>query len=98
MNQTMNPGTVPPELYRKPTHVSTVSFNTGYVRTAYTVPQSCLTYRRASKYPVLPHELSSDIQQFAESHFAKHYFSTHRVGILFKRKVPVEQMMSWQKV
>ncbi|KZT64367.1 Rho GTPase activation protein [Daedalea quercina L-15889] len=49
------------------------------------------------KYPVLPHELSSDIQQFAESHFARQYFSTHRVGIFFKRKIPVEQMMTWQK-
>lgn len=62
------------------------------------MPQSYLTYMCPSKYPVLPHELSSDIQQFAETHFAKNYFSTHRVGILFKRKIPVEQMMSWQKV
>ncbi|KAH9830765.1 uncharacterized protein C8Q71DRAFT_716454 [Rhodofomes roseus] len=78
MNQAVNAGTVPAELYRKPTHASAVSLNTG-------------------KYLVLPHELSSDIQQFAESHFARQYFSTHRVGFLFKRKVPVEQMMSWQK-
>ncbi|KAH9920684.1 uncharacterized protein B0H18DRAFT_1095853 [Fomitopsis serialis] len=78
MSQTMNPGTVPPKLYRQPTHVSTASLNTG-------------------NYPILPHELSSDIQQFAESHFARQYFSTHRVGFLFKRKIPVEQMMSWQK-
>ncbi|EMD32094.1 hypothetical protein CERSUDRAFT_119077 [Gelatoporia subvermispora B] len=49
------------------------------------------------KYPVLPHELASDIQQFAESHFAKQYFSTHRTGFIFRRKVPVAQLMSWQK-
>ncbi|KZT64366.1 hypothetical protein DAEQUDRAFT_38899 [Daedalea quercina L-15889] len=29
MNQAMNPGSVPPELYRMPTHVSTASLNTG---------------------------------------------------------------------
>lgn len=49
------------------------------------------------KYPVLPHDLASDIQQFAESYFAKQYFSTHRTGFIFRRKVPVEQLMSWQK-
>lgn len=49
------------------------------------------------RYPVLPQDLSSDIQQFAETYFAKQYFSTHRTGFLFKRKVPVEQLMSWQK-
>ncbi|EKM52929.1 uncharacterized protein PHACADRAFT_259094 [Phanerochaete carnosa HHB-10118-sp] len=48
-------------------------------------------------YPALPDDLASDIQQFSESQFAKQYFSTHRTGFIFRRKVPVEQMMSWQK-
>ncbi|CCM00835.1 uncharacterized protein FIBRA_02877 [Fibroporia radiculosa] len=50
------------------------------------------------RYPVLPHELSSEIQQFSESQYAKQYFSIHRTGFLFKRKVPVAQLMSWQKI
>ncbi|KAI8994102.1 hypothetical protein BD414DRAFT_481426 [Trametes punicea] len=49
------------------------------------------------KYPVLPHDLASDIQQFAESEFAQRYFSTHKTGFIFKRKVPVAQIMTWQK-
>uniref|UniRef100_A0A0W0FWJ9 Rho gtpase activator n=1 Tax=Moniliophthora roreri TaxID=221103 RepID=A0A0W0FWJ9_MONRR len=48
-------------------------------------------------YPVLPHDLASDIMQFAESEFARQYFSTHRTGIIFRRRVPVAQMMAWQK-
>jgi hypothetical protein len=49
-------------------------------------------------YPILPHDLASDIQQFSESQYAKQYFSTHRTGFIFKRTVPVAQMMTWQKV
>lgn len=48
-------------------------------------------------YPVLPEDLASDIQQFSESQFARQYFSTHRTGFIFRRKVPVSQMMAWQK-
>ncbi|KAF8629128.1 hypothetical protein AX17_005714 [Amanita inopinata Kibby_2008] len=48
-------------------------------------------------YPVLPEDLASDIQQFSESEYAKQYFSTHRTGFIFRRKVPVNQLMSWQK-
>nr|GAT57728.1 Rho GTPase-activating protein 39 isoform 2 [Mycena chlorophos] len=47
--------------------------------------------------PVLPQDLVSDIQQFSESDFAKQYFSTHRTGFIFRRRVPVAQMMKWQK-
>jgi hypothetical protein len=47
---------------------------------------------------MLPEDLSRDIQQFSESEFAKQYFSTHRTGFIFRRKIPVAQMMSWQKV
>ncbi|KAF8348171.1 Rho GTPase activation protein [Amanita rubescens] len=48
-------------------------------------------------YPILPEDLASDIQQFAESDYAKQYFSTHRTGFIFRRKIPVNQLMSWQK-
>jgi hypothetical protein len=51
-----------------------------------------------SMRPLLPNDLASDIQQFIESDFAKQYFSTHREGFIFKRKVPIEQLMTWQKV
>ncbi|KAF9651264.1 Rho GTPase activation protein [Thelephora ganbajun] len=47
--------------------------------------------------PILPQDLQSDIQQFVESDFAKRYFSTHRTGFIFRRTVPVTEMMSWQK-
>ncbi|KAH8079402.1 hypothetical protein BXZ70DRAFT_960721 [Cristinia sonorae] len=48
-------------------------------------------------HPILPDDLASDILQFSESRFARQYFSTHRTGFIFKRKVPVSQMMTWQK-
>ncbi|KAJ3733768.1 hypothetical protein DFJ43DRAFT_994552 [Lentinula guzmanii] len=48
-------------------------------------------------YPALPHDLASDILQFSESDYAKQYFSTHRSGFLFKRRIPVAQLMTWQK-
>ncbi|KAG7090933.1 hypothetical protein E1B28_010006 [Marasmius oreades] len=48
-------------------------------------------------YPALPHDLASDIMQFSESEFARQYFSTHRIGFIFRRRVPVAQMMTWQK-
>ncbi|KAF9467343.1 hypothetical protein BDZ94DRAFT_1287753 [Collybia nuda] len=51
----------------------------------------------SGSYPILPEALASDIQQFSESDFARQYFSTHRTGFIFRRKVPVEQMMAWQK-
>lgn len=38
-----------------------------------------------------------EIQQFQVADFAKRYFNTHRTGLLFRRRVPVEQLMSWQK-
>ncbi|KAI0782113.1 Rho GTPase activation protein, partial [Abortiporus biennis] len=48
-------------------------------------------------YPVLPEDLASDIQQFSETQFARQYFSTHKTGFIFRRTVPVSQMMTWQK-
>ncbi|KAF8259441.1 hypothetical protein EI94DRAFT_1773929 [Lactarius quietus] len=48
-------------------------------------------------HPILPQDLASDIQQFVESEFAQQYFATHRTGFIFKRKVPLDQMMVWQR-
>ncbi|KAJ7124972.1 hypothetical protein C8R44DRAFT_914333 [Mycena epipterygia] len=48
-------------------------------------------------YPILPQDLASDILQFSQSDFARQYFSTHRTGFIFRRRVPVTQMMTWQK-
>ncbi|TFK45220.1 hypothetical protein OE88DRAFT_1649477 [Heliocybe sulcata] len=49
-------------------------------------------------YLLLPHDLAYDIQQFIESAFAKQYLSTHHTGFIFKHKVPVAQIMAWQKM
>ena len=38
-----------------------------------------------------------DIRQFATSDFARQYFATHRTGLIFKRTVPMEEMMAWQR-
>ncbi|KAG9012778.1 hypothetical protein FRB93_001332 [Tulasnella sp. JGI-2019a] len=48
-------------------------------------------------HKILPRPLAEDIQQFAVEDFAKRYFNTHRTGLIFKRRVPMEKMMSWQK-
>ena len=50
-----------------------------------------------SAHHILPQDLAFDIQQFVESEFAQQYFATHRTGFIFKRKVPVGQMMAWQR-
>ncbi|KAH7920691.1 RhoGAP-domain-containing protein [Leucogyrophana mollusca] len=60
-------------------------------------PHSPTATLASGTYPMLPHDLASDIQQFVESDFARQYFSTHRTGFIFRRKVPVAQMMTWQK-
>ncbi|KAF8309423.1 hypothetical protein DL93DRAFT_2085697 [Clavulina sp. PMI_390] len=45
----------------------------------------------------LPRELVDDIERFMTSEFAQSYFSTHRRGLIFRRRVPLEEMMQWQK-
>ncbi|KLO06857.1 Rho GTPase activation protein [Schizopora paradoxa] len=47
--------------------------------------------------PVLPDDLASDIQMFVQTEFARQYFTTHRTGFIFRRKIPVEVLMTWQK-
>jgi hypothetical protein len=57
----------------------------------------CLVCSAPTSHPALPEDLASDIQQFARSDFARQYFSTQRTGLFFKRAVPVEQLMAWQR-
>lgn len=81
----------------RPIHVATKRLSTGY---ANSVPldqrvADTLCFR---EHPLLPRDLVSEIQQFAQSDFARRYFSTHREGLIFRRRVPVERMMMWQKV
>src|ERR1044072_4876720 len=45
----------------------------------------------------LPPELQQDINKFRIDGFARKYFITHKKGI-FRRKVPVEKMLIFQKV
>lgn len=45
----------------------------------------------------LPPELQEDISKFRIDGFARKYFTTHKKGI-FRRKVPVEKMLLFQKV
>jgi hypothetical protein len=45
----------------------------------------------------LPPELQQDINKFRIDGFARKYFTTHKKGI-FRRKVPVEKMLLFQKV
>ncbi|KAF8332598.1 uncharacterized protein EI90DRAFT_3280525 [Cantharellus anzutake] len=61
------------------------------------VPPGGIKRMSTGDHRTLPRELAEDIQQFVVSEFAKTYFATHRTGLIFRRKVPVEQMMSWQK-
>lgn len=51
--------------------------------------------RRESK--ALPSHLMHDISQFSIEGFAKKYFSTHKKGLLFKKRVPMEQMLVHSK-
>ncbi|KAI9285037.1 Rho GTPase activation protein, partial [Umbelopsis sp. AD052] len=44
----------------------------------------------------LPANLQREITQFVIDGFAKKYFSTHKKG-LFRRKVPMEEMLQWTK-
>ena len=83
-----------PPLPCSPRTVKTLS--TGYAPRPRDSPFSSELLLR-SAHPILPQDLASDIQQFVESEFAQQYFATHRTGFIFKRKVPVGQMMTWQR-
>ncbi|KAF5326614.1 hypothetical protein D9611_000081 [Ephemerocybe angulata] len=61
------------------------------------VPNPSITTLRTGTHPTFPDALVSDIQLFSQSDYARQYFSTHRSGFIFKRRIPVEQLMTWQK-
>lgn len=64
------------------------------------IPVEPIATKRMSTgdHRMLPRQLAEDIQQFQVSDFARRYFSTHKTGLIFRRRVPVEQLMVWQKV
>ncbi|CAE6493414.1 unnamed protein product [Rhizoctonia solani] len=63
------------------------------------IPVEAMGTKRLSTgdHRMLPRQLAEDIQQFQVSDFARRYFSTHKTGLIFRRRVPVEQLMVWQK-
>ncbi|CAE6452501.1 unnamed protein product [Rhizoctonia solani] len=63
------------------------------------IPVEGMATKRLSTgdHRTLPRQLAEDIQQFQVSDFARRYFSTHKTGLIFRRRVPVEQLMVWQK-
>ncbi|KZT56655.1 Rho GTPase activation protein [Calocera cornea HHB12733] len=50
-------------------------------------------------HPTLPDTLQDDIKRFAASEYARRFFSQRRRGFWFlkRRKVPVDEMMRWQR-
>ena len=54
-------------------------------------------YQLEQEKKALPGQLMKDIGQFKIEGFAKKYFNTHKQGLLFKKKVPVEQMLIFTK-
>ena len=92
---------IPVEVSTRPTteRIQTATLTSGYDARAFSnIFYPTLTSMIIRTYPILPDDLASDIQQFSQSEFAQQYFSTHRTGFIFRRRVPVTQMMSWQKV
>ncbi|CDH60032.1 rho gtpase activation protein [Lichtheimia corymbifera JMRC:FSU:9682] len=52
---------------------------------------------QTEKKPILPTNLQQEITQFAIDGFAQKYFAKHKRGIIFKRQVPMEEMLRWTK-
>ncbi|KAI7859106.1 hypothetical protein BDC45DRAFT_255717 [Circinella umbellata] len=52
---------------------------------------------QTGKIPTLPTSLQQEINQFAIDGFAKKYFATHKKGIIFRRRVPMNEMLQWTK-
>lgn len=69
-----------------------------WVRIHFSWSKRWLIVESYRTYPTLPKDLVDDIQHFSESDYARQYFSIHRTGFIFRRKVPVNQLMTWQKV
>ncbi|CDS12396.1 hypothetical protein LRAMOSA04590 [Lichtheimia ramosa] len=49
------------------------------------------------KKPALPTNLQQEITQFAIDGFAKKYFATHKRGLIFRRQVPMNEMLQWTR-
>jgi len=49
-----------------------------------------------SRQPTLPSDLQDDINMFQLEGYAKEFFETHKRGI-FRRQVPVKEMLCWTK-
>lgn len=64
------------------------------------VTNSMMRTKRLStgEHRTLPKQLADEIQKFQVADFAKRYFTTHKTGLIFRKKIPVEQLMSFQKV
>ncbi|KAI9266631.1 hypothetical protein BDA99DRAFT_480334 [Phascolomyces articulosus] len=52
---------------------------------------------QTDKKPALPTSLQQEINQFAIDGFAKKYFATHKKGLIFRRRVPMNEMLQWTK-
>ncbi|KAI8139231.1 hypothetical protein BJV82DRAFT_255614 [Fennellomyces sp. T-0311] len=52
---------------------------------------------QTDKKPALPTSLQQEINQFAIDGFAKKYFATHKRGLIFRRRVPMNEMLQWTK-
>lgn len=58
------------------------------------VPSQSLKQSRL--HPLLPFEISTQIQDFRTGDFAQKYFATKRTGML-RQRVPVERLLEWQR-
>ncbi|KAI9012756.1 hypothetical protein BC832DRAFT_547929 [Gaertneriomyces semiglobifer] len=54
-------------------------------------------HRLNPNQPRLPLSLQNELSQFRIEGYAQRFFSSHRRGIFFRRKVPVEKMLVYQK-
>ena len=50
-----------------------------------------------SSFPSIPKDVKKDITKFQLEDYAKKYFQTRKKGI-FKKKVPIQEMLTFQKV
>ncbi|KAI9316473.1 hypothetical protein BX666DRAFT_1951155 [Dichotomocladium elegans] len=60
-------------------------------------PQEGLQDQTSEAKPALPLNLQNEITQFAIDGFAQKYFAKHKRGIIFKRQVPIYEMLQWTK-
>jgi hypothetical protein len=79
--------------------IDSVTSSTASLHRGLPVPQSTNCQESLHQpHRSIPHSLASEISQFASTDFARTYFAIHRRGIIWRRKIPVEEMMTWSKV